>query len=322
MTHKCGGCKKQVTKTDKGLKCEYCGGWYHIECESVTSEAYDFIENHGEQLHWFCKGCNSKAIEVLKLVQGLKDQQDKLEEKVNELTTRVEEIDNIKGSHKERVCNVVREELYEIREREAKSANVIIRNLEEIEEGGRWNDDKELVEHLVHNVLGQKDVEVVSTGRVPENRIDGRNRLVVVTLGTRTMKVKVLRVAKSLRSNDQWKQVYINADETKREREKQYQLRKELRDRRENGETNLVIHRGQVVEADGKKMQGTQMEQKKENDDGLHGRKHQEGSPPTRSRSTSDALKMGSQTPPLRRNSQPKMTTTRRGSQSTKPAKK
>ena len=34
------------------------------------------------------------------------------------------------------------------------------------------------------------------------------------------MKVKVLRVAKSLRSKDQWKQVYISADETKREREK------------------------------------------------------------------------------------------------------
>ena len=76
---------------------------HRMECESVTNEAYDFIENHGEQLHWFCKTCNSKAIEVLKLVQGLKDQQDKLEAKVDELTTRVEEIDNIKGNHKERV---------------------------------------------------------------------------------------------------------------------------------------------------------------------------------------------------------------------------
>jgi hypothetical protein len=68
MTHKCGRCKKQVTKSDRGLKCEYCGAWFHIECESVTS-----------------------------------DQQDKMEEKVDKLTTRVEEIDNIKGNHKERV---------------------------------------------------------------------------------------------------------------------------------------------------------------------------------------------------------------------------
>ena len=116
--------------------------------------------------------------------------------------------------------------------------------------------------------------------------------------------------------------MYISADEIKREREKQYQLRTELRDRRGNGEKTLVIHRVQIVEVDEKTMQGTQMEQKMETIDGPHRRKHQGGSPPRRSRSTSAARKRGSQTPPLRRNSQPKMTTTKRGSQSTKPAKK
>ena len=90
---------------------------------------------------------------------------------MDELTTRVEKIDNIKGNHKERVYSVVMEELYEIMEREAKSANVIIRNLEEIDEEGRWNDGKEFVEHLVHNVMGHNDVEVISTGsRVPEKQ--------------------------------------------------------------------------------------------------------------------------------------------------------
>ena len=49
----------------------------------------------------------------------------------------------------------------------------------------------------MYDILGHKDVEVISTIRVPENRIDGRNRLVVVTLGIRNMKVKVLRVKKS-----------------------------------------------------------------------------------------------------------------------------
>ena len=103
MTHKCEGCKKQVSKTDRGLKCEYCGAWFHTEGENVTSDEYDFIENHREQLHWFCKVCNSKAVELLKLVQGMKDKQDKLEGKVDELTTRAEEVE-VKGNHKERVC--------------------------------------------------------------------------------------------------------------------------------------------------------------------------------------------------------------------------
>ena len=55
---------------------------------------------------------------------------------------------------------------------------------------------------------------------------------------------------------------------------------KELRERRGNGENNLVIRRGQIVEADGKKMQSTQMDRKMENDDRSHIRKHQGGSPP------------------------------------------
>ena len=71
MTHKCEGCKKQVTKTDRGLKCEYCGAWFHIEGENVTNDEYDFIENHREQLHWFFKVCNScRATETGARVEG------------------------------------------------------------------------------------------------------------------------------------------------------------------------------------------------------------------------------------------------------------
>ena len=57
----------------------------------------------------------------------------------------------MKGSHKEKVCRVVGEELYKI--------NVLIRNLDEIDsdEDGGWKDDKKLVEYLE-----QKEVEVVS----------------------------------------------------------------------------------------------------------------------------------------------------------------
>ena len=38
---------------------------------------------------------------MLKRVQGLKDQQNKLETKVDELTTKVEEIAEVSGTHKE-----------------------------------------------------------------------------------------------------------------------------------------------------------------------------------------------------------------------------
>ena len=87
---------------DNNLKCEYCGIWFHSECEGVTEAECEFIDNHGKQLHWFCKACNSKAIELLKLVQGLKNKHDELESKEDQLTIKVDEISEMRGTHKEK----------------------------------------------------------------------------------------------------------------------------------------------------------------------------------------------------------------------------
>ena len=161
---------------------------------------------------------------MLNLVQGLKDQQDKLEANVDELTIKVVEIAAVKDTRKEKVCRVVMEELCEGREKEAKSANVLIRYFKEInrDEDGGWKDDRELLEHLVHNVLEQKEVEEVSVTRVPD--MEDRNILTVVTLGNSNMKMKVLRVTNNLRDKDEWGHVFISAYETTRERDKLYQL--------------------------------------------------------------------------------------------------
>ena len=75
-------------------------------------------------------------------------------------------------------------------------------------------------------------VEVVSVTRVPEMTTEDRNRLMVVTPGNRNM--KVLRVAKNLRGNDEYQHVFIGADET--ETAKLHEIIKELRERRGNSE--------------------------------------------------------------------------------------
>ena len=68
---------------------------------------------------------------MLKLVQGLKDKHDELESKVDQLTIKVDEISEMRGTHKEKVCKIVREKVHELREKESKSSNVVIRNLDE-----------------------------------------------------------------------------------------------------------------------------------------------------------------------------------------------
>ena len=57
--------------------------------------------------------------------------------------------------------------------------------------------------------------------------------------------------------------MFISGVLAKREREKEYQLRKELRKKREKGEYNLFIQRGQTIGSGDTKKQGTHAKQVK-----------------------------------------------------------
>jgi hypothetical protein len=50
-----------------------------------------------------------------------------------------------------------------------------------------------------------------------------------------------------LRHTDDWANIYISADLTPSEREKEKKLRQELRERRDAGERNLIIRSSQIV---------------------------------------------------------------------------
>ena len=51
----------------------------------------------------------------------------------------------------------------------------------------------------------------------------------------------------SLNRTDMWKNVYVTPDMTRKEQEIDYNLRKELKERREKGEKNLVMRGGRLV---------------------------------------------------------------------------
>ena len=72
---------------------------------------------------------------------------------------------------------------------------MVIRNLDEIDEEGRWENDVNLVEHLIHNVLDQTEVDVISAARIPEAKADDRNIMMVVALSNCSLGGKLLRVA-------------------------------------------------------------------------------------------------------------------------------
>jgi len=74
----CKHCIKSVESDELGLECEICENWFHIKCEDVSEEEYDFLEAH-KILHWYCNSCNKSVANVIKLFSSLKVKGDGIE---------------------------------------------------------------------------------------------------------------------------------------------------------------------------------------------------------------------------------------------------
>ena len=68
-----------------------------------------------------------------------------------------------------------------------------------------------------------------------------------MTLADSSVRRNILRNAKVLRNSSSYKKVFISPDLTPKERATNKQLLEELRHRRQQGETNLIIRRGKIV---------------------------------------------------------------------------
>ncbi|KAK3886114.1 hypothetical protein Pcinc_009691 [Petrolisthes cinctipes] len=99
-------------------------------------------------IHWFCSGCDNKAIDVLKLVNNLKESNAKLQ---------LINIKNMKSEKfKEETRNMIREELYEAKDREGRECNLVIKGIDEIGNVesdndplgiGQMQSDEQVVDH-------------------------------------------------------------------------------------------------------------------------------------------------------------------------------
>jgi hypothetical protein len=272
----CNTCNKIVKKNEKGVNCEYCSHWFHTKCEQIPDEDYAFMIRRGEQIHWFCTKCNTKAVDVLKLVQNMQDAQAEMRADIVDISKKVDDVVEMKDKgHCDKVRSLVREEVHEIQEKEKKCTNIIIRGLlekgvivqesddddesqsDEDSDGDNSlragaNSDRSLVEHLFYNVLDQKDVKIQTVRRIEQKDkdgklIEGRDSLIIAQMESKNMKYKILRISKKLKDTKGWEKVFLGPDRTKKEQEEDKVLRDELKLRRSQGEKNLMIRQGKIV---------------------------------------------------------------------------
>src|SRR5664279_2801685 len=86
----CNGCGQIVGDDVRALQCDCCQSteaWRCAECLNMPAELYDMlVTKGGSSLKWFCDKCNLS----MAMIAGMMDQQKQMEDKLSEMTNRLE----------------------------------------------------------------------------------------------------------------------------------------------------------------------------------------------------------------------------------------
>lgn len=150
-------------------------------------------------------------------------------------------------------------------DKERRKCNVVVHNLpedpsqEHVERTKR--DIQKFSEILRHELkLNVKVTRAFRAGKVQP----GKHRLLIVSLDSVEAKIELLKLARQLRTSDNWSNLYISPDLPFKEREVNRKLREELKARKNAGETNLYIWKGKIVKGQDKAGSGSQAGQQQE----------------------------------------------------------
>ena len=184
---------------------------------------------------------------VTNAFQSLEARIDKFETAITEIRTEQERQASELKDLKDKLEKVDSLELIsEIEDGLRRKNNVILAGVDELQ-SGKLSERKEHDEQIVTEIFEDLEMaprfdEVVRIGRQQE----GKGRLLRVTLDDEKSRREILRKAKLLRSNADFKNVYINPDRTRQEQALFKACYREHQERRKNGE-DVIISRGKVV---------------------------------------------------------------------------
>ena len=250
----CLKCTRVVGRDDEGMLCHDCNRWAHRKCVDISLKQYEFLTEASDSIQWVCDGCLIDKGERRVLERKI-DQLSSLIQTLGEKVVMMEKSftgEGIEDKIEKMVTKKVDEAMEEREEREKRKFNLVVVNLPEsrkTEANERKNEEVNQLKEMVKEIcpeLGEVDIEdPVRMGRLGGNK----PRLLKFKVQNDEVKEKVLRNSYKLNRGveKQEDRVYINPDFTPAERLKQKELRDELKRRRDEGETDLVIRGGKII---------------------------------------------------------------------------
>ena len=263
----CRKCDNTVANGDKALQCESCLSWCHCKCISMSDQDYK-IAMKLKFLKFICPMCeddfekNMFSNEETQKDTGTKENNDDLKKQLSQLTdmlhnvldrlTKMEE--SREGQNKildrrieEMVDAKLQDALEDQRVKESKKLNLILVNVRESACTNIMDakeEDKRVTEALIKEIFPEENIEVHDPLRLRGKQIGNRPRLLRVRVQDEQTKWNIIKNAHKLNTNGKRQQrVYINPDQTIKEREEYRRLKVELDRRTSEGEPHLKIER-------------------------------------------------------------------------------
>ncbi|KAG7163512.1 putative PHD-finger-containing protein 1 [Homarus americanus] len=93
-TEMCGECGLTVKDSDKAVSCDVCEVWFHIECEKLPEEVYNFMQDEEAEgvLMWYCSHCKKGCAKLHKYIKRIEQQQVEQMTRQNELEGKVNKL--------------------------------------------------------------------------------------------------------------------------------------------------------------------------------------------------------------------------------------
>jgi hypothetical protein len=255
----CPICQTQVT-TSKSIECDKCRNWFHQKCGGITNPEFNLLSKSNSAICWYCEDCilkkkqghegagnvDGKLDNILSILTGIDGRMRGMDNRIANLEQQnVKQTTYIDNRIDVKVRDVVKEEL----DKDRRKLNLIIHGVEEIT-GGSASDstanDQAQVQAVMEAVNPELPPAHSNILRLGEKK-DGRVRPIRISVDSFNTKKSILGKSKVLSQHMKFSRVYISPDLTMAEREENNKLRQELKTRRENGEKDLIISRGQIV---------------------------------------------------------------------------
>ena len=268
----CKMCDQMVTLQQKGIQCTVCKFWVHLHCSNITTAQYAFLETDTDDVFdWSCKKCKALKLSLPNADEKVAEHESRLDS-LQELIKVVMQQNNLilqllqnENRLEDRIKAHVTEALDAQKQKTERKDNLIIFNVPECDSESKQaiidHDCSELdailkvvdPEYDYNQSIARNGVMRLGTMRkASTSNPNPKPRPIRVQFSDGDVRKNILNNARKL-AGSKFSKIGISADKTWYERQAELALRKELKERKGNGE-NVVIFRGKVMSQEDKNM--------------------------------------------------------------------